>query len=151
ITAANRGERSRFRSRAEAAFHVLRLALVTDAFLALCCYRAKAACQRRGIPLLPRLLHRLAIVTGQVSIGDPVVVEPGVYLPHGQVVVDGIATIGSGAWIGPFVTIGLVTGEMVGPTIGRRVRIGAGATIVGPVTVGRRAVIGAGSVVVSDV
>jgi serine O-acetyltransferase len=37
------------------------------------------------------------------------------------------------------------------PTIGDRVRIGAGAIVVGPITVGDDAVIGAGAVVVKDV
>ena len=61
----------------------------------------------RGIPLLPRVLHRLAIVTGQISIGDPVVVQPGVYIPHGQVVIDGVVEIDTRVVLMPFVTIGL--------------------------------------------
>ena len=53
----------------------------------------KAAGQRLGIPILPRLLHRIAMLSAQVSIGDPVVVEAGVYLIHGQVVIDGLTEI----------------------------------------------------------
>ncbi len=70
-------------------------------------YRAKARLQALGIPLLPRLAHRLAMVAGQVSIGDPVVMSPGVYLVHGQVVIDGITEIRSNVVISPWVTIGL--------------------------------------------
>lgn len=151
ITASNRGERFEHRSGLDAALQALRLALVTDAFLAQCCYRAKAALQARGVPFLPRPLHRLAVTRGQVVIGDPVVVEAGVFVPHGQVCIDGMTRIGSGTVIGPFVTIGLVSGEVVGPTIGERVRIGTGARVLGPVRVGDGASIGANAVVVDDV
>jgi serine acetyltransferase len=139
------------RSRAGAIRAALRLAATSDAFLAQCCYRAKAACQRRGVPVLPHVLHRLAITTGQICIGDPVHVEPGVYLPHGQVVVDGFTTIGPGVVITPFVTIGLKAGHPIGPTLERGVHVGTGARIVGPVTIGARARIGANAVVTSDV
>ena len=88
---------------------------------------------------------------GQVSIGDPVVVHPGVYLIHGQVVIDGLCEIGTGTQIGPFVTIGVRGGDLQGPTIGRDVFIGAGAKVLGAVTVGDGAQIGANAVVLEDV
>jgi serine acetyltransferase len=72
---------------------VLRLAWESDAFLALMLYRAKARLQSLGVPVLPRLAHRLAMAIAQVSIGDPVVVQPGVNLLHGQVVIDGLVEI----------------------------------------------------------
>ena len=52
-------------------------------------YRVKAALQRRGVPVLPRILHRLAIISAGVMIGDPVVIHPGMRLLNGQVVIDG--------------------------------------------------------------
>ena len=100
---------------------------------------------------MPAILGRLAIVLCQVSIGDPVVIEPGVYLMHGQVVIDGFTQIGRGTTIAPFVTIGLVAGELRGPTIGRRVSVGTGSKILGPVIVGDNAKIGANAVVLCDV
>ena len=151
ITAAHRGERFEFRSTVDALLQALRLALVTDAFLAQCLYRMKAATQRLGIPLLPRLLHRIAMTSAQVSIGDPVVVEAGVYVIHGQVVIDGYTEIGTGTTLGPFVTIGLLSGNYTGPVIGRHVSIGTGAKILGPVRIGNNARIGANSVVLQDV
>jgi serine O-acetyltransferase len=151
ITASNRGDRFEFRSRADAAVQALRLAIVSDAFFAQCCYRAKARCQALRIPLLPRILHRLAIVTGQISIGDPVVMQPGVYIPHGQIVVDGVTEVGAGAVLLPFVTVGLRTGDIRGPTIGRRAIIGTGAKIIGSVRVGERAKVGANAVVLTSV
>jgi serine O-acetyltransferase len=151
ITAAHRGERFEFRSTVDALLQALRLALVTDAFLAQCLYRMKAATQRLGIPMLPRLLHRIAITSAQVSIGDPVIVEAGVYVIHGQVVIDGYTEIGTGTTLGPFVTIGLLSGNYTGPVIGRHVSIGTGAKVLGPVRIGNNARIGANSVVLQDV
>lgn len=129
----------------------IRLSSVSDTFFAQCCYRMKAAAQRRGIPVLPHVLHRLAIVTGQICIGDPVHVDPGVYLPHGQVVIDGFTTVGSGAVLYPFTTLGLKAGDPKGPTLEAGAQIGTGAKVVGAVTVGARAMVGANAVVVADV
>ena len=143
------GERTLTGARAWA--RVLRLAWKSDAFLAQILYRAKARLQSLGVPMLPMLAHRLAMAIAQVSIGDPVVVHPGIYLLHGQVVIDGLVEISGDTVIGPFVTIGLIAGELVGPTIGRGVRIGTGAKILGPLNIGPGAVIGANSVVLSDV
>ena len=151
VNAAFRGERHEFRSHADAIGQALRLALVSDAFIGQALYRVKARLQALGVPVLPRLAHRLAIVSSQVMIGDPVSVAPGVYLVHGQVVIDGFTRIGTGVTIAPFVTIGLRAGNLQGPTIQDDVSIGTGAKVIGPVTVGARAVIGANAVVVDDV
>ena len=150
-TAAYRGDRYEFDSHLDAWVQAIRLAFVSDSFLAQICYRAKAACQARRIPIAPPILHRLAIVTGQICIGDPVVVRPGVYIPHGQVVVDGVVEVGDGVVLFPFVTVGLVAGNMQGPTLGSRSVIGSGARVVGPVRVGEGARVGANSVVLADV
>lgn len=151
INALNRGERSEFRSKADATFQALRLCWVSDAFLAQVLYRAKAALQRRGVPLLPRICHRLAMATAQVSIGDPVVIQPGVYIVHGQIVLDGIVEVGSGTVISPWVTVGLRAGNVQGPVLGRNVSVGTGAKLIGPITIGDNSSIGANAVVVSDV
>ena len=150
-TALYRGERHEFRSRLDLAIQILRLAWQSDAFLAQAFYRAKARMQALGIPILPRIAHRLAMITGQVAIGDPVIVHPGIYLLHGQVVIDGLTEVHSGVTIAPFVTLGLRHGEIVGPTIGPHAQIGSGAKVVGRVTVGARAQIGANAVVLEDV
>lgn len=151
ITAHFRGERHDFRSGLDAAVQIARLAWVSDAYLAQALYRLKARLQARGVPLLPRVAHKLAIASAQVSIGDPVLVRPGVYLLHGQVVADGIVEIHEGVTIGPFVTIGLRAGNVQGATIERGVSIGTGAKVIGPVRVGAGATIGANAVVVDDV
>jgi serine O-acetyltransferase len=151
MTAMHRMERHRFRSRVDKLAQILRLMWSSDAFLAHALYRVKARLQALGVPVLPRIAHRLAMAIAQVSIGDPVVMEPGVYIVHGQVVIDGIVEIKRGTVISPFVTIGLRAGSWHGPKIGRDVSIGTGAKVLGNLTVGDGARIGANAVVVGDV
>ena len=151
VTASYRAERSEFNGRVDAALQALRLMWVSDAFLAQTFYRAKARLQALGIPVLPRIAHRLAMATAQVCIGDPVIVQPGLYLAHGQVVIDGFVEIHRGVVIFPWVTVGLRAGDFEGPTIGRNVHIGTGAKVIGPVTVHKGARIGANAVVTRDV
>jgi serine O-acetyltransferase len=151
ITAQLRGERHQFRSRIDAGLQALRLMWVSDAFLAQALYRLKARLQALGVPVLPRLAHRLAMAIAQVSIGDPVIVHPGVYIVHGQVVMDGLVEVHSGTVIAPWVTLGLRGGDVVGPTIEEGVSIGTGAKVIGRVRVGAGAQIGANAVVLEDV
>ena len=151
ITAHYRGERHEFRSRVDLALQMVRLAWASDAFLAQALYRVKARLQALGVPVLPRLAHRLAMATAQVCIGDPVVVQPGVYIVHGQVVADGLVEIGPGAVLSPWITIGLRAGDVRGATLEEGVSIGTGAKVIGPVRIGAGAVVGANAVVVDDV
>jgi serine O-acetyltransferase len=151
VAAAYRGGRYRFRSSADAILQALRLMCVHDAFFALVLYRLKARLQALGVPVLPRLAHRLAIATAQVSIGDPVVIHPGVALVHGQVVIDGFVEVLSGTSIAPFVTIGRRSSEFTGPTIGPNAMIGSGAKILGPIRIGSGASVGANAVVLTDI
>jgi serine O-acetyltransferase len=151
VTAMHRGERHVFTSRRDAFAQALRLAWASDAFLAQVLYRVKARLQAQGIPVGPRIAHRLAMGIAQVSIGDPVVIHPGVYIVHGQVVIDGLVEVRPGTVIGPFVTIGLRAGDVQGPVVGRDVAIGTGAKLIGPIRVGDGATIGANAVVVEDV
>lgn len=147
----HRGEGFELPSRGLAAMQILRLMWASDAFLAQALYRVKAALQRRRVPVLPRLAHRLAIMVAGVTIGDPVVMHPGVHLLHGQVVIDGVTEIKPGVVIGPFVSIGLVSGNIGGPTIEEDVMVGTSASVLGKLTVGAGATIGANAAVLSDV
>ncbi len=151
ITAAYRGERYEFSSRADALLQAVRLAAVSDAFLALALYRLNARARALGVPVIGPVAHRLAMIVAQVSIGDPVVVAPGIYLPHGQVVIDGFVEVQTGVTIAPFVTIGLIAGNLQGPVVEHHVSIGTGAKILGPVRVGAHARVGANAVVLDDV
>ena len=78
VTALGRGERAEFRSKIDTALQILRLMWVADGFFAQVMYRLKASLQKREIPLLPRIAHKLAMQSAQVSIGDPVIVHPGI-------------------------------------------------------------------------
>lgn len=151
LTLAMQGKGAAPSGRAALALVCLRLAWSSDAFAATACYRAKARLQSLRVPVLPRLLHRLAMIVAQVCIGDPVVVAPGLYLAHGQVVIDGFVEIGPGVVLFPWVTIGLRAGDFRGPAIGAGAHIGTGAKVIGPVTVGERARVGANAVVTGDV
>lgn len=130
---------------------MLRLCLVSDGFLGLVLYRLKATLQAKGVPFLPRIAHRLAMMVAQIAIGDPVVVHAGVYIVHGQTVIDGLTEIGPGAVIAPFTSIGLRSGNYQGPTVERGVHVGTGARVLGPVRIGAGAQIGANAVVIADV
>lgn len=151
FTASQRGERAEFRSGRDTVLQVVRLMWVSDAFAAHVAYRLRTELSRRGIPVIPRLLHRFSMRSAQVSIGQGVVMHPGVYIVHGQIVLDGLVEIGTGTVISPWVTIGLRGGSIQGPVVGNDVHIGTGAKIIGPVTIGREALIGANAVVTRDI
>jgi serine O-acetyltransferase len=146
-----RNERSEFRGTVDGWLRAIRLMWVTDAFFAVACYRLKAAAQAKGVPIVPRLAHRMAMRSAGVCIGDPVIIEPGLYVPHGQIVIDGLVEIEAGAVLFPWTTIGLKAGNPRGATIERGATIATGAKVVGPVRIGAGATVGANAVVVGDV
>lgn len=146
-----RGEGRAHLSRTELAIEALRLSWASDAFLAQALYRTRVTALRRGVPVVPRLCHLGSMALSQVCIGDPVIVKPGLYIPHGQVVVDGITEVGCDVILFPWTTVGLRGGNFQGPVIGNGVHVGSGARVIGPVTVGPAARIGANAVVVDDV
>ena len=149
--AANRGERFRFRLRREEWWNVARLFVLSGDFQAMALYRLRSTLRQAGVPILPALLRELCAWMFKSRIGDGVVIDPGVYVPHGSISIDGETSIGSGCVITPWVRIGPCARETAGPTIESGVFIGAHATIRGSISVGRKAQIGAGAQVVSDV
>ena len=151
MAAAYRGERSEFRSGLDTLVQVLRLMLVTDAFLGQVAYRLEVWLRSLGIPVLPWLAHRVAMSAAQLSIGDLAVLRPGVFIPNGHVVIQGLALIQAGATLSPWITIAAVSPDPLGPTIGPRATVGTGAKVLGRVTVGANSRIGANAVVLNDV
>jgi serine O-acetyltransferase len=151
ITLRCRGEGRELAGRWDVVREIVRLSWVTDAFFAQFCYRVRTALAVRRVPVLPLVLHRLSMTLGQICIGDPVVIGPGLYIAHGQVVVDGITRLGHDTILFPWTTIGLRAGDWNGPTIGDGVTIGTGSRIIGPVRIGDGAQIGANAVVIDDV
>lgn len=77
-------------------------------------------------------------------------VGPGLYISHGFATIVVAERIGRDCLISQQVTIGY-SDRGGPPTLGDRVRIGAGAMVLGPIHVDDDAVVGAGAVVVSDV
>lgn len=151
VTSALRGERHQFRSRLDLLIAMLRLAAVSDAFGAQIAYRIGATLRDRGVPVLPRLLGRIAIASAAIYIGDDVRLQPGVYIVHGQVVLQGTIDVGHGTVLSPAVTIASGPGEGEGIRIAPGVSVGTGARVLGDLEIGAKARIGAGSVVLSDV
>jgi serine O-acetyltransferase len=100
-------------------------------------------------PLLGLVLRRIwgGQVALEISCDD---VGPGLYVSHGFASIVIAARIGTDCLLSQQVTIGY-TDKGGPPTLGDRVRIGAGALVLGPIHVGDDAVVGAGAVVVGDV
>lgn len=130
--------------------------VMTQTFAANVFFRLQIFIDGAGFTLLAFLLMRTSQTLFSVSIGSTVRIGGGLHLAHGQIVLDGVTTLGSNVSISPFALVGLsnraeLVFELTGPTIGDDVHIGAGAVILGPVRVGDRAMIGANCVVVHDV
>jgi serine O-acetyltransferase len=88
-----------------------------------------------------------------VEIHPAAVLGRRVFIDHGMGVVIGeTATVGDDVLIYHGVTLGGTSSAKVKrhPTIGDRVAIGTGASVLGPVTIGSDSVIGANAVVVTD-
>lgn len=124
--------------------------LVSTRVFAIAMFRGKRALQRMHVPVLPALLDRVCVLFFNVNLGNYTDIGGGLYLPHGNVVVDGLVRIGRDCVIGPWVTIG-TRGSVAGPNIGNGVFIGTGAKLLGGIRVGDRAKIGANAVVLDDV
>ncbi len=149
--AASRGEAFAFPSRAGEWRNVLRLLVQSGDYMAIAAYRVRMWLHAAHVPILPTLLKKVSIAFFKVHIGDRVRMDIGVYIPHGDVVIDGITSIGSGVIIAPWATVGLRAGSDVGPTIESGVFVGTHASVLGDVHVGRASQIGASAVVVEDV
>jgi serine O-acetyltransferase len=148
---ANRGEAFAFRSSAAEWRNVVRLLFVTADFTAFALYRLRMTLRRAGVPIVPSMINKICIAFFGLRIGEHVLIEPGVYIPHGTVVIDGATSIGRGSVITPWVTIGVKAGNLFGPALEPGVWVGSHASILGDITVGRSAQIGASAVVTRDV
>ena len=158
--ASHRGEAAKVRTKFGRGLYALRLPFAASEYLGLALYRVRVSLKTAHIPLIPGALSWLCAIAWGIRIGDPVVVQGGVYIPHGQIVLDGLAVIETGCVLCPWVTIGLVQGDrfgprseegLFGPRLEEGVFVGTGAKILGHVRVGAQARIGANAVVLSDV
>jgi serine O-acetyltransferase len=85
-----------------------------------------------------------------VQLSPKVSIGYGLYIPHGNIVVNARTSIGNNCSLLQFVSIGAINNS-VAACIGDNVYIGPNTNLVGAITIGNNAVIGAGSVVVKDV
>ena len=106
---------------------------------ALLAHRISHALDRRGVPLLPRLVAHVSRAVNGIEIHPRAEIGAGFFIDHGSGVVIGeTARIGEDVTIYQGVTLG-GTGFQVGkrhPTVGDRVTVGSGAKLLGPVVIG---------------
>jgi serine O-acetyltransferase len=97
--------------------------------------------------------NKFCEVCMQMCISPRATIGEGLYIGHiGGVIISQFAVIGKNCDIGHRVTIGVpALGRPGAPTIGDRVYIGNGATLVGKIRIGNGARIAANSLVIDDV
>jgi serine O-acetyltransferase len=109
---------------------------------------------RQGLRWLPRWLSHWGRWLTGIEIHPGATIGRRVFIDHGMGVVIGeTAEIGDDCTLYHGVTLGGVKWEKVKrhPTLGRKVVIGAGAKVLGPILVGDGAKVGSNAVVVRDV
>ena len=103
----------------------------------------------RSAPLALRLLLRALYRPARNPHPQRGPDRPGLFIQHGVATIVTAESIGSHCWINQQVTIGHdATGR---PTLGDRVRVGAGAVVIGPITLHDGATVGANATVIHDV
>jgi serine O-acetyltransferase len=136
-------------------------ALLHPSLPALWGHRLAHALAGRGHRVAARLVATGARAVTGIEIHPGARLGRRVFIDHGTGVVIGeTARVGDDVTIFHQVTLGAVgwwrdrdrePGERRHPSVGDRVVLGAGATVLGPVTVGADALVGAGALVLADV
>jgi serine O-acetyltransferase len=150
IFALHRSEGELVRTRFRRILYGLSLPFRASEYLGLVLYRLRDVLKSAHVPLLPLAISAICAVVWGIRIGDPVVMDEGIYIPHGQIVIDGLVFIGKGCELCPWITIGL-RGGFGGPWLEEGVFVGTGAKILGQVRLGSGAKVGANAVVITDV
>ncbi|MFC8419820.1 serine O-acetyltransferase EpsC [Streptomyces sp. NPDC057236] len=146
--------------RKDPALHGLHVveALLYPGLWAVWAHRITHRLYRLGVPLLPRVLSQLARAVTGIEIHPGAVIGRRCFIDHGMGVVIGETTVlGDDVMLYHRVTLG-GTGWWSNtetakrhPTIGDRVVLGVGATVLGPVHVGHDTIVGAHALVLRDV
>jgi serine O-acetyltransferase len=116
-------------------------------------YRLAHRLWLRGHRLLARVVSQLTRALTGIEIHPGATIGRRLFIDHGSgVVVGETAEIGDDVTLYHGVTLGGTTWRHVKrhPTVGDRVIVGAGATLLGPISVGADSVVGAGAVVIRD-
>ena len=103
----------------------------------------------RSTPIALRLLLRALYRPAATLTLDAARIGPALFIQHGVATIVTAETIGSHCWINQQVTIGYNAKGR--PTLGDRVRVGAGAVVIGPITLHDGATVGANATVMHDV
>jgi serine O-acetyltransferase len=138
-------------------FHAVEV-LLYPGLWAIWAHRVVHRLYRLGVPLLPRLLSQLARTLTGIEIHPGAVIGRRCFIDHGMGVVIGeTAVLGDDVMLYHRVTLG-GTGWWTAtksakrhPTIGDRVVLGVGSTVLGPVHVGHDTIVGAHALVLRDV
>lgn len=135
-------------------FYVLESLLFENGYQAVVLYRLASWFKHRGIPVLGPLFARLGLFLTGVDIAPGAVIGPGLRISHGTglVIGDGVH-IGRDAVILHQVTMGAASDRSLHrmPTLGDRVFVGAGATLIGGITVGDDVFIGVQAIVTHNI
>ncbi|MFE1290319.1 serine O-acetyltransferase EpsC [Streptomyces sp. NPDC058751] len=137
--------------------HVVEV-LLYPGLWAIWAHRIAHRLHRVGVPLLPRLVSQLSRAVTGIEIHPGAVIGRRCFIDHGMGVVIGeTAVLGDDVMLYHRVTLG-GTGWWSDaksawrhPTIGDRVVLGVGSTVLGPVHVGHDSLVGAHALVLSDV
>jgi serine O-acetyltransferase len=151
VFAYHRGEMDKCRTKLGRALYALRLPFFASEYFALVLYRLRVLLRTWHVLVIPSLLNYVCAIGWGIRIGNPVVIKEGVYIPHGEMVIDGNAFISKGCVLCPSITIGLVQGELGAPYLEEGVFVGTGARVLGGIRIGYGTRIGANAVVLSDV
>lgn len=85
-------------------------------------------------------------ISPQADIGDDVWISP-----RGHVLIGDSSHVGAGSCLHGWNTFGMAANDKRKPRVGKRVHIGPGTSLIGPVSVPDDTVIGANSVIVTDI
>ena len=112
-------------------------------------FRTLVRYRLRAAPLVLRVLLGVVYRPAPTLILDANRIGPGLFIQHGVATIITAESIGSHCWINQQVTIGHdARGK---PTLGDRVRVGAGAVVIGPITLHHGVTVGANATVIHDV
>lgn len=135
-------------------FYVLESLLFENGYQAVVLYRMASWFKHRGIPVLGPLFARLSLFLTGVDIAPGAIIGPGLRISHGTglVIGDGVR-IGRDAVLLHQVTLGAASDRSLHrmPTLGDRVFVGAGATLIGGIHVGDDVFVGVHAIVTRNV
>ncbi len=143
----------RLRQRSGVGFYV-ETHLFDNGFQAVRLHRIAHWFKAHKIPFFGALIWRINTFLTGVDINPNAKIGAGLVISHGVgLVVGGDVVIGEDCLLHHGATLGAPTTQRIAqcPSVGDKVTIGAGASLIGGITIGSEAFIGAGALVATDV